>query len=416
MNRFATYAELAAWLDGLGLFRMELTLGRMQAFCDAWGRRPSFPIVHVVGTNGKGSTCALLSEILIAHGIKTGLYASPHFLSPRERVRVDGRMLAESDWLDLANETAAIAKGIDLTYFEFLTALGVLAFERMGVRAAVMEAGLGGRYDATNVYEPDVTLFTPIGLDHQAVLGTTLADIARDKAGAMRAKAPAATAAQPPEAMAELTARAGELKARLFTAQDLVAEAELAGLALALPGAHQIGNARLALAGAKLLAGRKGLRLDPAACRRGLERAFVPGRLQSAPGTPMLILDGAHNEPALVVLRASLAGLGLAPAAVVFACLRDKDLHGMLPHVLALTAGPILVPEIPGIARAWPAAELARQLGPRARAAAGVEAALRECVDVRGLVLVCGSLYLLAEVFRMRPELLERPGEKPEIS
>jgi len=411
MQRFADFAGFQAWLDGLGLFRMELSLGRMRAFREALGRRPSFAVAHVVGTNGKGSTCAMLAGALRASGLKVGLYSSPHFLSLRERVVVDGRTLPESDWRDLANETARIAAGIDLTYFEFLTALGILAFERAGVAVAVMEAGLGGRFDATNVFDPALTLFTPIGLDHMGVLGSTLADIARDKADAMRADAPAAAADQPPEAWAELAARAREIGARLVRARDLVPDAGIEGLSLTLAGAHQRENARLALAGVGLLAERLGLRFDPAACRQGIGSAFVPGRMQFAPGRPGLILDGAHNEPALVALRAALAGLGIRPAGLVFDCLRDKDIGRMLPHVLALTDGLVLVPELPGVERAWPANALAARLGARARPVADAAEALREFAGLDGPVLVCGSLYLLAEVFRLRPELLEGEGE-----
>jgi dihydrofolate synthase/folylpolyglutamate synthase len=146
-------------MDRLGLFHMDLGLGRMEAFWAARGM-PRFPIVHVIGTNGKGSTSTFFCSIARAHGIKVGLFTSPHFLSPRERVQVNRAQLPPGEWVELANEVLATPGGPALTYFEFQTCLAMLAFEKRGVDMAVMEAGLGGRYDATTVFSPRITLFT----------------------------------------------------------------------------------------------------------------------------------------------------------------------------------------------------------------------------------------------------------------
>jgi len=162
---------------------MDLTLDRMAAFVARHGQ-PRFPVLHVVGTNGKGSTATVLAELLRAHGLRVGLCVSPHFITPRERILVDGAMLPEETWAQLGSRVFEEADGLELTYFEVLTALSVLAFEDAGVDVAVMEAGLGGRYDATNVLNPALTVFTPIGMDHMHVLGDSLELIAMDKAGA----------------------------------------------------------------------------------------------------------------------------------------------------------------------------------------------------------------------------------------
>jgi Folylpolyglutamate synthase len=147
---------------------------------------PRFPVLHVVGTNGKGSTATILAELLQAHGLRVGLSVSPHFITPRERILVNGAMLPEETWARLGAQVFAQSEGLGLTYFEVLTALSLAAFEDAGVDVAIMEAGLGGRFDATNVLSPALTVFTPIGMDHMNILGDTLEKIAADKAGAMR--------------------------------------------------------------------------------------------------------------------------------------------------------------------------------------------------------------------------------------
>jgi dihydrofolate synthase/folylpolyglutamate synthase len=431
------YQDFLARLDSLGLFHMDLTLDRMAAFVQRSGR-PRFPVLHVVGTNGKGSTATILAELLRAHGLRVGLYVSPHFLSVRERILVDGRMLSEDAWARLGAEAQQRSEGLGLTYFELLTALCVLAFEDTGVDVAVMEAGLGGRFDATNVLEPALTVFTPIGLDHLGVLGNTLAEIATDKAGAMRRPVRgdglAITAHQEPEAAEILRCVAGETGVELVgvgevlsysRAKGSVAPASkgkvfaphMTGLRLSLPGLHQQDNARLALAAFCVWAARMRLPVIEEACREAFSRAFIPGRMQRVPagaGLPELILDGGHNAHGLAALKASLDADAVRPAAVVFGCLRDKPLNAMLPLVRSFTDGPVYAVGIPTCPRACEPQELAAFLGPGAVPAADVHAALAEIPvsglgDCAGPVLVCGSLYLLGEFYMTHPGLLERP-------
>ncbi|MGE4420990.1 MAG: folylpolyglutamate synthase/dihydrofolate synthase family protein [Pseudodesulfovibrio sp.] len=403
MTQFSNYSELIDYMDRLGLFHMDLSLGRMEAFWAARGL-PEVPVVHVVGTNGKGSTTAFLTSLARAHGQKVGTFISPHFVSPRERIQVNRRMLSEAAWVDLANEVMDVPGGGDLTYFEFQTCLAMLAFERAGVDLAVMEAGLGGRFDATNVFKPGLTLFTPMGMDHEKILGPTLADIARDKAGAIHEGGVALTGPQEPEAMLELQKRSEAVGARLVYAVDAAGPVD--GIKLGLGGIYQTANARLALAGWRWFAAGRSLRTDHITEVFGLESAFLPGRFQRVElDGREIILDGAHNAHALTALNAALRAESIRPGKVVFACLRDKNLTDMLPFIRTLTDGPILVPAMEG-ERAADNREIAAAIGARATTSDSLEAALHEMPDLDGPTLVCGSLYLLAEFYILNPRFL----------
>lgn len=412
-KRFATYDALLSHLDALGLFHMDLTLGRMERFFERTGlSRPPFQALHVVGTNGKGSTCAFLDALLRAHGVDTGLYASPHFCDVRERVKRGGRPLPEDAFLAAANGIAGLAGELGLTYFEFLTALALFAFasdpDSGPVLAAVLEAGLGGRFDAVTALSRDLLVFTSIGLDHMKVLGPDIASIARDKAGAMRPGLPVLCARQEPEAMREL-----ENQARLLGCPFAVVDPLPPDTPLGLAGPHQRQNAALALAAFRHTAGPLGVSPDPVVEARALVTAFLPGRMQRVPaaqGHANLILDGAHNAPGLAALGAALEESGQRPGAVVFACFADKDVHSLAPLVLALSEGPVFVPRLDVSGRESDHAAVARIIGPRAVPVASLDAALALSAE-RELVLVCGSLYLLGEFFTKHPRLLLPPHE-----
>lgn len=439
--RFATYDDVQAHLDRLGMFHMDLGLGRMERVLDELGlAAPPFAVAQVVGTNGKGSTSTFLASIGTAHGLRTGLYTSPHFVTPRERIRIDGAMLPAELWPALANRIMA-AGGESLTYFELLTVLALLAFREADVQLAVMEAGLGGAHDATTAVAADVVCVTPIGLDHQNILGPTIAAIAADKAGALRPGVPAVTAPQHADAMDELRAAADACGAPLREADDVVKLP--AGAELGLAGPHQRGNALLALAAWATLAEANGWVRDDAATRHGLAEAWIPGRLQwveahttetgaanapevsaahvpsppAATGLPALptrlVIDGAHNAHGLAALRAALADQCTRPAVVIFSCLADKDLAAVADEVRRLAGNaPVLAPTIQGNARAARGEDLAALFGPTARAVPDLPAALREAAAFapQGPVLLCGSLYLLGEFFTLRPDYLESRG------
>lgn len=405
MPHFKSYARVCEYMDNLGLFSMDMGLGRMESF---WERRgaPGVPAVHVVGTNGKGSTSTFLESVARENGVRTGLFTSPHLVTPRERVRICGRMLESEDWTRLANMVLATPGGADLTYFEFQTCLAMLAFMDAGVDLAIMEAGLGGRYDATNVFTPGLTLFTPVGLDHESVLGSTLEAIARDKAGAMHAGGTAITGPQEPEALAVLEEQARALGAPLLHASDLIG---LVPGTLGLRGPHQQDNARLALSGWQIAAEMFGRDSDPEAVAAGLAQAFIPGRFHRVrpDRLPDIVLDGAHNLHAFKALAHTLEQEGVRPQAVVFACMADKDISSMVPLLRSMSDGPILCPAMPW-ERATRPVDLVKVLGGKAEATDGMATALQRVADLPGPVLVCGSLYLLAAFYELYPEFLSR--------
>lgn len=428
-SKFASFEEFSLYLDGLGLFHMDLGLGRIRAALAAMNlSRPSFISVQVAGTNGKGSTSTMLARLLSEHGLKTGLFTSPHFLSIRERILMDGAQLPEADWLDAANAVFAVydpPQNERLTYFELLTAMAVRAFANKGVQAAVFETGLGGRHDAVSALVHDLVLFTPIGEDHMQVLGDTALKIAKDKAGAMRPGVPAITARQREDVLDILRS---ETTAQNLLLQDrfLIEFAPEIGLArsrrdapgpviedifIGMRGAYQEQNAHLALAALYFLAEHRGFKVDPDSVRTALAGAFIPGRMQrvSLPGfRPEIILDCAHNLPALLALKETFEREIMEPSAIVFACLRDKDIAELAPRLLAMTQGPILVPEIPVPDRAVPAAETAAAIGGRASAVADIAEALAQLADQPGPILICGSIYLLAAFFELYPQTLDR--------
>lgn len=400
MKRFE---QVSAYLDGLGLFHMDLNLGRMERF---WERRaiPDLPVVHVVGTNGKGSTAAFFASLARAHGLKVGLFGSPHFLTMRERVQVNRAMLSEREWLALANDILSVPGSEALTYFEFQTCLAMLAFGRARVDVAVMEAGLGGRFDATNVFAPELTLFTPIGMDHEAHLGRTLSAIARDKAGALHTGGCGVTGPQDPAALIELQDRAEAVGARLMYSVDMAEPVSAARLGLS--GIHQAVNARLALAGWHWFAAGHGIRSQVETEIFGLESAFLPGRFQrTCIGGREVILDGAHNPHALTALAAALRDSDIRPGCVIFSCMADKDLDTMAPLVRELTDGPILAVPME-YDRACPTGTLAAVLGERTVVLDSLEAALEAGSNHPSPTLVCGSLYLLADFYTLYPHFL----------
>lgn len=403
VTHFNNYTQLSEYMDKLGLFHMDLSLGRMEKFWAARGV-PEVPVVHVVGTNGKGSTTAFLSSIARAHGLKVGQFTSPHFISMRERIQVNRAMLSRQQWVEYANEVVSTPGGTELTYFEFQTCLAMIAFEREQVDMAVMEAGLGGRFDATNVFCPELTLYTPIGMDHERILGGTLSSIARDKAGALHPGGCGVTGPQEPDALLELENRADEVGARFMYAIDMAESVRDVHLGLA--GIYQATNANLALAGWRWFAAGHGIRSEYEKEVFGLESAFIPGRFQRVVlDGHEIVLDGAHNSHALEALKAALVAADIKPGCVIFTCLEDKELEAMVPLVSGLTKGPVFIPAMKS-ERARTADEVAKKFGERSIVLPSLEEALSEGSKLHGSTLICGSLYLLAEFYILFPQYL----------
>ena len=438
---FNTYTDFAIHLNALGLFHINPSLGAVERVIHALAlARPPFATLQVVGTNGKGSTSTFLASLCKAHGLSTGLFTSPHFLSPRERILVNGSMLEEHQWLRYANVVMA-AGGKELTYFEILTVLALVAFQDMGVQVAVLEAGLGGTWDATTATSADMLVVTPISLDHMAVLGNTVQEIARDKAGAVRSPAPVVCAIQE-RAVDTIFAEAARKHGASYSVSPPSLPASMP-LRPRLAGNFQRANMALALHAFSVLSqhmpplpGLGPVRLSEANILLGLEKAWIPGRmqqtsshlcLQNTPdfphktGWPPFILDGAHNAAGLTSLGLSLAREQLSPSAIIFACLEDKEPEIMASHLRTLPPVPIFIPPVTENSRAMEPVSLASLVGLNATACTSLEEALvlasgsraerlpehaiPDCTDFP--VLVCGSLYLLADFYTLRPDCLE---------
>ena len=388
------------YLEGLAPQAMRFGLHRVERALEALGHpERACPALHVAGTNGKGSTCAMVSAALQAAGLRTGLYTSPHLTAFNERIRVDGRPIGDDALAEVVESLRRAcpwhdAGGPDerLTYFEFATVLAFHHLARVGVAAAVIEVGLGGRLDATNVLHPAVTAVARIGLDHTQLLGDTIEAVAREKAGIFKPGVVAVvSAAQPPGALETLRAEAARVGAPFE-----VAPAGWGG-PLALLGPHQQGNAGLAAAALRALR-RSGLPIDEAAIARGLATASWPGRLERM---GRVLLDGAHHPDGAAALAAALAALHPGrPLEIVFGVLADKDHRGMLAALAPAARRLHLV--APASARARPAAEVAGEaaaLGVEADVHDGLAEAL-DCAlraDPSGPVVVAGSLYLVGE-------------------
>ena len=375
-------------------------LGRTRALLASLGNpQSSFVSILIAGTNGKGSTAATISALLAAGGVRAGLYTSPHLVSVTERIRIED-VDVSSESLDgaLALVSRVAAPGLrGPTYFEALTAAAFELLRRARVSVAIVEVGIGGRLDATNVLWPDVSVVTNVAADHLDVLGPALEDVAREKAGIFRKGQPAllgalGTADGPRAALHAEARRIGARLVEIPPAADAV---------FSLPGAHQRQNLALALAAARAVAP-----LDEAAVSRGLAAVRWPGRLQrlEREGARPLLLDGAHNPPGASALAEHLDVTGLAGRVdLLFGGMSDKDLPGVFAPLAARARRIVLVaPESPRAEK--PEALRARLGRPDLETADSVAEGLARLEEAGGdgPVLVAGSLYLVGEVLRLR--------------
>jgi dihydrofolate synthase/folylpolyglutamate synthase len=396
-------------LERLGI---RLGLESFRALCaDLGDPQLAFRPVLVAGSNGKGSTSSFLAAMARAAGLKTGLYTSPHLESVRERIRIDGRCVSEEDLgadLDRVVRTAAQ----DPTYFEAVTAAAFLAFAREKVDLAVVEVGMGGRLDATNVCEPVLSLVTSISLEHQEHLGDTLALIAREKAGIFRPGRPALAWVEEPEAADSLRTVAAEVGTDLRFGQDLAAAVEVTSagwggqrvslvtpggehhLEIDLPGAHQVRNLGLAVLAAEELG------LDRQAIAEGARSARWPGRLEriELPDGGRILLDAAHNAEGATVLANFLAGLP-GKVDLLFGVLADKNASDMINRLAPLVNRIVLT--TPPSDRARSPEEVAALLPGRAvEIEPDLGAALDRALTPGGTLVACGSIFLVGEVRR----------------
>jgi dihydrofolate synthase / folylpolyglutamate synthase len=403
-----TYPDSVRFLYALGneIKTAKFGLERIQAVLAALENpQDAYRVIHVAGTNGKGSTCAMIDAGLRAAGVRTGLFTSPHLIEPTERIQIDGIQVTESQFRRAFDAVHTAAEPLNLdchpTYFETVTAMAFWLFREARVETAVIETGLGGRLDATNVVHPALTVITPIDFDHEAYLGHTIEAIAGEKAGILKQGVPAIFAKQRPEASAVLNARATELNVRVTSAADYqIRDSTLTsrgshfnGLTCPLAGEHQVDNAITAVLSLQSLG----------VAPQGISEARWPGRLEVVSPNPDIILDGAHNPAgarALVrYLERFYAGRKIW---MIYGAMRDKAIDEVA-GILFQAANEIIL-TAPDSARALrPEAML--EFAPNARTAPNIAAAMdlfqhalfQRHTTADEVCVITGSLYLVGE-------------------
>ncbi|MCU0826303.1 MAG: bifunctional folylpolyglutamate synthase/dihydrofolate synthase [Tabrizicola sp.] len=401
---------------------IDLTLGRVERLLAALGNpeRSIPPVVHIAGTNGKGSTQAMIRAGLEAGGDRVHAYTSPHLARFHERIRLSGELISEELLTALLDECVGANGGEEITFFEITTCAAFLGFQRVPADWTLLEVGLGGRLDATNVVDrPRLTIITPVSMDHEAFLGDTIAKIAGEKAGIIKRGVPVIVGPQAPDGLAVIEAKAAALGAPLWAFGQqwnvweergrLVYQDENGLLDLPLPnlpGPHQVQNAGAAIAALRLL-GR-----DEAACQAAVTRAYWPARMQRLRHGPLvdlapkveLWLDGGHNPAGGEAVAATLARMPARETHLICGMLNTKDVAGYMrplaPQVTRLHAV-----SIPGEKNTLPAEvtrDAALAAGIRAVTAGSVAEALTAIAagSPEARVLICGSLYLAGTVLR----------------
>lgn len=413
----ASYSELIDWLYALEARKgMDFKLERIELVLQELGHpQRKFPVIHIAGTNGKGSVAAMLHAMACAAGLEVGLYTSPHLSRFTERIRVGRVEIAPNEVVRCAREVyrAATLRGIELTFFEFTTVLAFQYFADRNVPLAVVETGLGGRLDATNVVRPEVSVITSIGFDHQEFLGNSLASIAAEKAGIIKSGVPAVVGRVPAEARQVIEAHVHAQRAPVWWSGEefmwwgedrdwsfVGPKGTLHHVRLGLAGTHQCENAAVAVAAAQALPDR--LAWSPELWQAGLEQVRWPGRLEIVMRDPLVILDGAHNIDGVRALVAALPRLTADRRVhLLFGVMADKDWPAMVdilaPHVESVvvarplpqrSADPVRVAER---WRTWVPTRIVED--PKVAFEVILNAVCKEDV-----VLIAGSLFLVGEV------------------
>lgn len=411
-----SYSETLDYIFNLRGGEIDLKLDRVERALALFGHpERRYRSFHIAGTNGKGSTAAMLHRILTATGYRAALYTSPHVVSFTERIRVGDEEISEVEVVELAEtiKRRTAEKDIGLTFFEIVTVMAFIYFARRRADVAVVEVGLGGRLDATNLVVPCVSIITTISKDHEAYLGSDLFSIAAEKGGIIKPGVPLVGGSFAPE-VTNLFQKTADAKgsASYFLGRDFSVEVKDGGLfdysglgwrlkdlSLALGGRHQKNNAALALCALEAALGD--FPVSEPAVREGLKTAFWPGRLEVVLKRPMLILDGAHNGEGIRTLVAEMrALLGAKKAKILFASMADKDWPLML-NELSAVAGEMVLTRVAMERSADPAKMAAAVREIPVTVVGDPRHGLRRLLENAGpddVVLVAGSLYLLGEV------------------
>lgn len=396
-----TYPEAIQYLFGLQMFGAKFGLDTTYQLAALAGNpQHSLRFIHVAGTNGKGSACAMLESIYRATGLRTGLFTSPHLVSFRERIQVNRQLIPENDIVRLVDELRAVKGDLESTLFEFAAVMALKYFAEHACDLVIWETGLGGRLDATNIVTPLASVITNIAFDHQQYLGDTLAKIAAEKAGIIKPGIPVVTATDDPSAFAVIEATAREKNAPLTR----VSQTSGAIVATALLGEHQKLNATLATATVQVL--QPQIPVTAAQVRTGLDTVQWPGRLQllQRPGGQRILLDGAHNLAGAETLRAALQRdfSGQTPV-LIFGALADKqwsDICGVLaPLAKSIFTVPVASPRTADpvtLSATFRTANSNAKVTPLPNLAEALQASRNE-----PFILITGSLYLVGEALEL---------------
>lgn len=416
-------SEMLNWLFGLESFGIKLGLENMNMLLEKLGRpERTFRSIHVAGTNGKGSTSAFIASILNAEGYRTGLYTSPHFVQFEERIRINGQLISENEMLETAREVRRAAEELSredgrlLTFFEVTTGIAFLYFSRKHVDYAVIEVGLGGRLDSTNVIEPMLSVITHVALEHTAYLGNTLKAIAFEKGGIIKRGVPVITAEENREALEEIVSIAHQRQAELCIMRelldlsvlenswgelrlDVIGSSEYSDVRSGLWGSYQLENIGLAVVAAEKLQ-QLGVYLSERSIKDGIANVNWKGRLQIAHAAKEYVFDSAHNPDAMRALSSSIRDVTRENFTVVLGILSDKNIEEMMRHVRHFSRSVICVS--PKTKRARPVSDIldcAARNRLEAASASSVAEGMEKANSGSGKerVIVAGSLFTVGE-------------------
>ncbi|TYP57668.1 bifunctional folylpolyglutamate synthase/dihydrofolate synthase [Thermosediminibacter litoriperuensis] len=426
-----SYREALEFIHGMNRFGIKLGLQNITRLLQLLGNPyEGIKIIHVAGTNGKGSTCAMIDSILRAAGYRVGLYTSPYLEVFNERIRVNGRNIPDEDIARLTEKIRKVLREMEArgwgapTEFEVVTALGFMYFKEQNLDFLVLEVGMGGRYDATNVVTPLVSVITPISYDHQQYLGNTLPEIAREKCGIIKQGVPVVTAPQDQEAMRVIEGACRERNCPLvkvgeetrYRLLDWGLEGQVFSLETArnvydslkikLLGDHQLDNAATAVASVEAL-GHYGINITKEAVEKGLLEARWPGRLEIIGRNPDVLIDGAHNPSGVRVLKSALLKYFPGKRVIlVLGILKDKDYLKMLEEIIPVADA--VVATRPDSPRALGACELEGSIRslqfekmPEIYSREDVEEAIDTAFNISGgddVIVFAGSLYMIGKV------------------
>ena len=402
--------DVTEWLFGLTRFGVKNGTDNIHALLRRLGYpQLSFRAIHVAGSDGKGSACAMIDSVLRESGVCTGLFTSPHILRPNERIRVDGECISDDDFVRLAHlvrkEMDSLAEvNIRCTFFEAVTAMAFVYFRERGVEYAVVEVGMGGRFDATNVIAPDVSVITNISLEHTQYLGDTIAKIAFEKAGIIKPGIPTVTC-NSGDALEVITAVASEMCSDLTVTQAAEPlEADASGITMrydgteyrvGIPGSFQSVNAPMAIEALRIIG------VDQSAIAKGLEKATWPGRMEKIAGLP-LIIDVTHTAAGMRALSSDIMAT-VGRTVTVFGVLDDKDVGHMAGYVSEMS-DEVIVVRPPSERAMQPERVLGeiRTHTDRAESAQDVGAAIDRALSIAGgrTVLVTGSFAMAEGAYR----------------